>query len=121
VRSSDIGHRAYRAASAGAVHVHRHVRRRCPTAVSDLLVSAVKYQVPALQSKCEQFIAAHTTTVNVIDVLHLAELHQSSFLKSRALSVVVGNIKGLLQQDGFMDGIKDGLWHDIMRAMVAEK
>jgi hypothetical protein len=89
--------------------------------VSDLLVSAVKYQVPALQSKCEQFIAAHTTTVNVIDVLHLAELHQSSFLKSRALSVVVGNIKGLLQQDGFMDGIKDGLWHDIMRAMVAVK
>jgi hypothetical protein len=83
-------------------------------------VSAVKYQVPALQCKCEQFIAAHISPANVVDVLHLAELHDSSFLKSRALSVVVSNLKGLLQQDGFVDSIKDGLWLDIMRAVVAD-
>lgn len=83
-----------------------------------LLAAAAKYQVSLLQRMCASHIAARMTTDNVLEALQLAELYQSGHLKVSALQLIARNAKCLLDRENFMDSLQDGLWREVLRAVV---
>jgi hypothetical protein len=83
-----------------------------------LLAAACKYQVPGLESLCENYLCASLTVSNVVNVLYLADLYSAAQLKARALHYIAHNAKEVVTADGFFQGLSFGLCQEVIRALA---
>jgi len=83
-----------------------------------LLAAACKYQVPGLESLCENHLCASLGVHNVVSVLYLSDLYNAEQLKARALHYIAHNAKEVVQADGFFQSLSFGLCQEVIRALA---
>lgn len=83
-----------------------------------LLAAACKYQVPGLETLCENHLCASLGVSNVVSVLYLADLYNALQLKARALHFIAHNAKEVVQADGFFQSLSFGLCQEVIRALA---
>jgi speckle-type POZ protein len=83
-----------------------------------LLAVACKYQVPGLETLCENHLCASLGVSNVVGVLYLADLYNAQQLKARALHFIAHNAKEVVQSDGFFQSLSFGLCQEVIRALA---
>lgn len=83
-----------------------------------LLAAACKYQVPGLESLCENHLCANLSTANVVNILYLSDLYNAQQLKARALHYITHNAKEVVQAEGFFQSLSFGLCQEVVRALA---
>ena len=83
-----------------------------------LLEAACKYQVPALQTRCVNFLKARLNASNAVRVLALADLHGLLELRERALNWVTRNLKSAVQSADFRGQLLSAeLCHELLQRL----
>ena len=83
-----------------------------------LLEAACKYQVPALQTRCVDFLKARLNASNAVRVLALADLHGLLELRERALNWVTRNLKSAVQSADFRGQLLSAeLCHELLQRL----
>lgn len=75
----------------------------------DLYAMARKYHVVGLETQCEDYMGSILEARNVLEVLGVAELHESSSLRLKCLVYVGENSKTVVQNKSFMQQF-DAYW-----------
>jgi hypothetical protein len=96
-------------------------RTQLATHAHALLTAGCKYQVPALERLCCQYLISTLSTENVVSVLNLSDEQHCEALKASALEFVARNAKDLVERAGFFEGISGGVWQEVIRAMAGAK
>jgi hypothetical protein len=96
---------------------------RCERAVLEsyaeaLLAVACKYQVPGLETICENHLCANLSVSNVVNVLYLSDLYSALLLKSRALHYIAHNAKAVVETEGFFQSLNFSLCQEVIRALA---
>mmetsp|Transcript_57098 Transcript_57098/g.100267 ORF Transcript_57098/g.100267 Transcript_57098/m.100267 type:complete len:443 (-) Transcript_57098:269-1597(-) len=96
---------------------------RCERAVLDLyaeplLAIACKYQVPGLETLCENHLCASLNVANVVNVLYLSDLYNAQQLKHRALHYIAHNAKAVVETEGFFHSLNFNLCQEVIRALA---
>lgn len=96
---------------------------RCERAVLELcaeplLAAACKYQVPGLETLCENHLCASLSVANVVNVLYLSDLYNAAQLKARALHYIAHNAKAVVEADGFFQSLNYSLCQEVIRALA---
>ena len=71
----------------------------------DLLGAADQYQLDLLKNKCEEKLCSSLEISNSLELLVLADLHQASKLRQKALTLVAGNMDTIVDTDVYKDFI----------------
>lgn len=96
---------------------------RCERAVLEqhaepLLAIACKYQVPGLETMCENYLCASLSVANVVNVLYLSDLYNAAQLKTRALHYIAHNAKAVVETEGFFQSLNYSLCQEVIRALA---
>lgn len=73
-----------------------------PDNVCEILEMASVYQIPALQTKCERFLARDLSTSNCLTRWKLSSIYSCSWLGDRAWEMILHNFKDLAMTEEFM-------------------
>ena len=68
-----------------------------------VLAVSSRFLFPGLCSQCEAFASAYLTPLNVVEVFHFAELHQSRYLTQHCIHCIVGLPHSELRRKVFRD------------------
>lgn len=96
---------------------------RCERAALDsysepLLAAACKYQVPGLETLCENHLCSTLNVNNVVNILYLSDLYNAQQLKARALHYIAHNAKAVVQTEGFFQSLSMTLCQEVIRALA---
>lgn len=83
-----------------------------------LLAIACKYQVPGLETMCENYLCASLSVANVVNVLYLSDLYNAAQLKARALHYIAHNAKAVVETEGFFQSLNYSLCQEVIRALA---
>ena len=83
-----------------------------------LLAIACKYQVPGLETICENHLCASLNVSNVVNVLYLSDLYNAQQLKHRALHSIAHNAKAVVETEGFFHSLNFSLCQEVIRALA---
>ena len=83
-----------------------------------LLAAACKYQVPGLETLCENHLCSTLSVGNVVNILYLSDLYNAAQLKARALHYIAHNAKEVVQAEGFFQSLSFGLCQEVIRALA---
>ena len=75
--------------------------------VTDLLVAADRYQVDVLKDKCEEVMNSILEPNNCLHILACADMYRLQDLKTRAMKLVVSNMKTLMGSDEWKEFTKE--------------
>jgi len=69
----------------------------------DLLAAANKYLLSLLKIQCQRFLASKLSTINCVELLALADLHNAMHLKKSAVNFIRLHITDIMQTEGWKD------------------
>ena len=83
-----------------------------------LLAAACKYQVPGLETLCENYMIDNLTPTKVINLLSIADLYSTEKLRASALHYISRHAKEMVQSEGFFESLSPELLKQVVRALA---